>query len=264
MNASVPARGSILKAGLMGGAVAALFHATPYITKLNTCCCALTVVAGIFAAWILQVDSERRASAGGCGIAGAVAGLVGGFVGVPLAGLVSRLAFGTGPLEAQVATTIAQVRQLMETWGTAPGSEQIAESVLRASVGLEFSGWTIFVALMTGMIFSFFGLLGGLLGGVLMRPTPPGRPTGPVPPPPRRAPLSPPPPPSPAVVDAEPPPVPAPTGDELPLDDERVGQGPLAHDELPLLPARSEPADEPRSASDEPASPEGRDSSQGH
>lgn len=229
METLAPARGSILKAGLMGGTLAAVLHATPYVSNLNACCCALVIGAGLFSAWILQTDSGRTAGSGSCAAAGGLAGLLGGAVGVPLAALVSRVASGSGVLEERVALTMSQVRQMMEGWGVAPGSEEIAESVVRATLGLEFSGWSIFILIVTAIVFAFFGMLGGLLGGVLMRPVAAaGRLKPPPPPPPLRGG---------AVMPGAEQPSPIATGpadgrSALAEDD---SEGPLAPDELPLL-----------------------------
>ena len=234
-------QGSIAKAGLMGGAVAAILHAAPFITSLNTCCCVLVIGSGLFSAWILQSDSGRSAGPGRCGTAGLLAGVIGGLVGVPLAAIVSRLAFGVGTLETRVEQTMMQMRSMIEAMGTAPGADAMVESVMRATVGLDFNTWTIVAMFVTSAIFAFFGLLGGILGGVLMRPAMPGgggsmpRPPGGFPPPAPPGATAPP--------SASSAPTAAPTSEPASESGESTtdaDERPLDPDELPLLPQAEE------------------------
>lgn len=268
-------QGSIANAALMGGAVTTVLSATPYLNNLHACCCILVVSGGLLAAWLLQSDAGGMAGTGRCGAAGAFSGLIGGLLGVPLGAIVSRIAFGAGGLEQQLAEQMAAAREMMQGSGSMPpGATEMAESVLRSTLGLEFGAMTLVVAVFTGVVFSFFGLLGGLLGGVLMNrraalPPRPGLPSGGMEPPAFR-PMSGGPPPVPR--QAESPPssdaagadgpqsggIAQPAWGEAPepdADEADEDQGALSQDELPLIPA-APPEKDREPARDGEAAPE--------
>jgi hypothetical protein len=262
-------QGSVAKASLMAGVITAIVVSTPYLDKVNACCCVLVVAGGLLAAWILQSDSAGTASTGRCGVAGLLAGFVGGVLGVPLTALVSRLAYGVAGLEENAETLLGQARQAMEGAGPLPpGFEPLMESLVRATVGLDVGPMTFVIAIGEGVVFAFFGLLGGLLGGMLLGhregPRDPLAGFAPEPPPP---PLPPPAPgagsPETGFASSEPspdqPPLPwPPTGEASPVeprepaaspepptiecDVDSAVRGPLPPDELPRLPPAPPPA----------------------
>jgi len=220
-------RASTGRAALMSGMLTALVVSIPYVNVINQCCCVLVVLGGIFAAFILRSDSEGAASTGQCGMAGMLGGCFGGLVGAPLTALLSLVAFGRDELERRVAEAIDGVTAAFTAYGLAmpPGSLEAMAAGARATSGLDWNRWTVIVALFNAMAFSFFGLVGGLVGGALLRrraaPPPPPRsipvvPTPPLPTPPER-------PPSYEAASYEPPP-------------EETGRGEIPPDELPLLP----------------------------
>ena len=256
---------SLAKASLMGAALIAVLSATPYVNNLNACCCALVLAGGLFASWILHVDSGGHVQSGQAAAAGAFAGLLGGLVTVPLQGLVLRVAYGEPGLEQQVARTMEAMREAMRSMGTAPpGTDESMVGWVRAAVGLDFNAKTVMLAILYGMVFSLFGLLGGLLGAALMRGRPvktasPGPPSGLMLGPGARTPAAAPPAAAettdasaPLPPDAQPP---LPWSDDAPAAHAEPGAtgdgtGPLAPHELPLLP-REDGTDPPRGEPDE-------------
>jgi hypothetical protein len=162
-------RGSIARAGFLGGLLMSVLVATPFLRQINTCCCALVVVGGLFAAWMLQTDSKGQAGVGRCAWAGLLAGLFGGLVGSFAAAAVNRLAFGAAGVEQQVAAALEGMRQLMQGNASPPGFDEMAEAMVRASLGADFGAWSVLIALAQSVVFAFFGLLGGLLGGLWLR-----------------------------------------------------------------------------------------------
>jgi hypothetical protein len=249
--------GSMARAGLLAGLVGTLLVAMPFLSKLNCCCCALTILVGAFAAWMLRSDSHGNASAFRCALAGALSGLVSAVIGIPLHAVLSRLAFGSAHLEGQVAELVESFRQGFEQSGSPPpaGFLDALESSARAANGLDINGWMIVTTVFSAMVFMLFGLFGGVIGaGITQRsgatpppsvPLPPSVPTsgpatGPASGPttgPASGPAIEPPPPAPPSA-AEPESVP----DGEPADDAaQRGVGEIRADELPLLPPRPEP-----------------------
>ena len=270
-------QGSVLRAGVLAGMVGAILVATPFLNILNSCCCALTVAVGAFAAWMLRSDSGGTASTERCVLAGMTSGVVSALVGIPLGAVLSRLAFGIAHLEGQVEQALEQGRQFLEGLGQPPppGSLEGLEAGLRATSGLEINGWLVVAALFFALVQALFGLIGGLLGALMtQRQALP--PTPPAPPPPAEAPFVDPdlvagspaamPPPqgvpddsAPAVlgedgrpevrwtgpvVEAAGLPSPgAPAAPQAPAPD--PGRGEIPADELPLLPQKSEAPEQP-------------------
>ena len=157
----------MLKASLMGGMLGGLISSVPIISKANACCCALVVLGGVFAAWVLESDTKGTAGSGRCAGAGWIAGAIAGFVSVPLGGLLNRIVFGVAELERQLQEGARLLEGLNS--GLPPESLEVSESIQRAVVGIDFNAWTFVGALVMAAVFSFFGLLGGLLGHSMFR-----------------------------------------------------------------------------------------------
>ncbi len=199
-------QGSLLKAALLGGILAGVVSSVPYLSLL---CCLWVMGGGAFAAWTLVSDSGGRVDLGRCAASGFLSGMLGGALCAPLSGLVNRLVYGAEALEAQVEQAIAMVGP----GGDALAPEQI-EAFARGASFLEFNAGSVLMIVMMAGLFSFLGLLGGLLGGAMFGRKQAARADGfptPFPPPPTVA-------------------IPPPVG---PVPEQR---GELSHDELPRLP----------------------------
>jgi len=203
-------QGSLLKAALLGGILAGVVSSVPYLSLL---CCLWVMGGGAFAAWTLVSDSGGGAGLGRCAAAGFLSGLFGGALCAPLSGLVNRLVYGPEALEAQVEQAIAMVG----SGGDALAPEQI-ESFARGAAFLEFNAGSVLMIVMMAGLFSFLGLLGGLLGGAMF-----GR---------KQA----------ARADGFPPPFPTPPAAWTPPEAGALPEqrGELSPDELPQLPRADE------------------------
>jgi hypothetical protein len=224
-------RGSIGRAALLSGVLTTIVVSIPYVNVLNSCCCALTVLGGVFAAFVLRSDSEGAAPTGQCGMAGMLAGCLSGLAGVPLTAVLSRLAFGRAELEGRVAEALDKMTAFFSNSGLTlpPGSLEAMAAGARATSGLEWNAWTLVAAVFNAMAFSFFGLIGGLIGGALLRRRA-------APPPPVRSPPAPAPaPPEVAAADEPLSPDSPPSGEGAAPD-----HGEIPAEELPLLPGGPE------------------------
>src|SRR5689334_4337642 len=155
-----------------GGLIMAVISATPFLNLLNCCCGAGLLFGGFIAVYFYKstfTPDMPPFTAGDCMQVGALAGIVGA-IGASLLALVFMAVFGNvmgeivrmlqehGDLPEDV---VDHLQQILE--GRAPGVVLIAMSVLRL------------------MFYPVFGLLGGLIGYSMFRPSggrPPAGPTG--------------------------------------------------------------------------------------
>ena len=181
---------SQLQPVVFGGLFIGVLSALPIVSLGNVCCCLWIVGGGMLTAWLLQRDRAEPLALGEGALSGLLAGVVGAVVYVAVSIPISIV---TAPFQRRMMEFMMdsqgdvppEVREMLEGFGS--------EGII-AGVALGFV-----VMLIAGMIFS---ALGGLLGVLLFRPSPPQAPPPPsyVPPPP-----SPTPPPPPQVESAPPP-----------------------------------------------------------
>ena len=180
---------SQLQPVLFGGLFIGVLSALP-IVSIGNCCCLWIVGGGALTAYLLQRDRSGPLSLGEGAMGGFMAGIAGAVVylavSIPISIVTAPLQRGMMEFVLNSGTDVPpEVREMMESFGS---------EGLIASVVVGFG-----VMLFVGMIFS---ALGGLLGALIFRSSPPMS----VPPPP---PMSVPPPP-PMSVPPVPPPPPAP------------------------------------------------------
>lgn len=173
-------QGSLLKAALFGGILAGIASALPLLSIL---CCGWAMAGGAFAAWVLISDCGGQTAASRCAAAGWLSGLIAGTICAPLSGLFGQLLHGADGIEAQAE----QITSMMGS-GAEGISPEMMESVIRGTSFLEFNLWSVFAIAFFGIVFSLFGLLGGLIGSALFGRKaavviPPGPAHVPVPPP---------------------------------------------------------------------------------
>ena len=142
---------------LIGGALFGVLANVPYVSMINTACCALYVGGGLLASYLFFKDREPMAGgrAEGARI-GLVAGLFGGLVATAAA--LSLRAAGFGENEAELAAALAQMEAtgfappawLANLWGVGPISPANAFLTL----------------VVTTILFSIAATVGGLLGAV--------------------------------------------------------------------------------------------------
>lgn len=180
----------MLQPALLGGVVIGVLSALPVINLAN-CCCAWVLFGGGLAAYLLQQQRPDPIAPGD----GALVGLLAGAIGAVILAIVSiPLNMFVFPLEnGMLEGVLSNARDMP------PEVREFLESLSGAAVlGVA----SVFAFVLSLLVFSVFGMMGGLLGALFVRknapPPPPPPPvpsfTPPVftPPPP---PLPPPPPP---------------------------------------------------------------------
>jgi hypothetical protein len=156
-----------LQPALYGGLFIGVLSALPLVNAGNCCCCLWVLMGGALAVYLRQQNSPYSVPASEGALTGLLAGLIGGVV----AGLLSiPLQAMTSGFQHQILERILssnpdmppEARDAMERWATG--------SALR-TVG----------ALINVVVFTVFGMLGGLLGVAVFTknapPPPPEPPT---------------------------------------------------------------------------------------
>ena len=156
-----------LQPALYGGLFIGVLSALPLVNAGNCCCCLWVLMGGALAVYLRQQNSPYSVPASEGALTGLLAGLIGGVV----AGLLSiPLQAMTSGFQHQILERIlssnpdmpTEARDAMERWATG--------SALR-TVG----------ALINVVVFTVFGMLGGLLGVAVFKknaPPPPPAPPG--------------------------------------------------------------------------------------
>ena len=175
-----------LQPALWGGLFIGVLSALPLVNAGNCCCCLWVLMGGALAAYLRQQNNPYQIDAAEGAIVGLMAGVVGGIVYSLLSIPLQMMA---GPMQQEWMNEI-----LSSNPNVTPEMREMVER-LTASSGLHVIGMIISL-----VVNSIFGMLGGLIGvAIFKRNLPPPPPPGtidimPTPPPP-------PPPPPPAAVD---------------------------------------------------------------
>jgi Family of unknown function (DUF5518) len=179
-----------LQPALWGGVFIGVLSALPLVNFANCCCCLWVLVGGALAAYLRQQNNPYQIDAAEGAIVGLMAGAIGGLVYSVLSIPFQLL---TGGLQQQWMD-----RMMSSNPDFTPEMRDFVERMTTSS-GARVIGMMISV-----VIYSVFGLLGGLIGVAIFKrnlppPPPPG--TIDIPPSPISPPLSPPPPPPPPPVE---------------------------------------------------------------
>jgi hypothetical protein len=150
-----------LQPALLGGLLAGVLSALPFVNMAN-CCCLWMVAGGVMAAYLMQLNHPLPISVGNGAAVGFLAGLFGTLITLVL----------DVPMRAFVLPLLPQ----MSTWRTARRSDLPPEvrDALR-QIGPQI------IAVLGGVIFFaielIFSTLGGLFGALIFRkPAPPAGP----------------------------------------------------------------------------------------
>jgi hypothetical protein len=147
---------------LLGGLAIGVLSALPVIQFGNACCCAWVLFGGGLAAYLMQQNHPEPIGIGDGAVAGLLAGAFGSVVWLVLSiSLRSVLA----PFESAMAQ-----RALENAQDLPPAARQIIESIGTAPV-IGFGLILLFFVML--FLFSIFGLLGGLFGGLFFRKSQP-------------------------------------------------------------------------------------------
>jgi uncharacterized protein YqgC (DUF456 family) len=158
-----------LQPALYGGLFIGVLSALPLINIGNCCCCLWVLMGGALAVYLRQQNSPYAVPASEGALVGLLAGLIGGVV----AGLLSiPLQAMTSGFQQQILERIlstnpdmpAEARDAMERWATGSALQTVG-------------------ALINVVVFTIFGMLGGLLGVAVFKknappPPPPPPPVG--------------------------------------------------------------------------------------
>ncbi len=156
-----------LQPALYGGLFIGVLSALPLVNAGNCCCCLWVLMGGALAVYLRQQNSPYSVPASEGALVGLLAGLIGGLV----AGVLSiPLQAMTSGFQHQILERIlssnpempTEARDAMERWATGYALRTVG-------------------ALINVVVFTVFGMLGGLLGVAVFKknaPPPPPAPPG--------------------------------------------------------------------------------------
>ncbi len=178
----MPQKPSIVLPALYGGIVIAAISAIPGLNLLNCLCCAGVLLGGALSVFFYKKDlvgPDQAVLTSSTAIQlGALAGVFGAILGTAITAAIFAL-FGNVSREF--------VAQILERY-----REQFPpEAFDQAMRSLETGGLTVLTLVVSLIIDTLFGLLGGLIGFAIWKPKP-GAELPPSPPPPPRIPPAPP------------------------------------------------------------------------
>jgi len=146
----------VIRSAGLGGLFIGVLSALPIIGAANCCCCLWIVSGGALAAY-LQVQQENRTLTGGEGAAvGALAGVIGAFVWLPIIVVVAVV---LGPFQQAIIEEIVRNATDMP-----PEAREVLENMGDRGVGGYFLFF--FVQLVGG---SIFAAIGGLVGAMYFK-----------------------------------------------------------------------------------------------
>jgi hypothetical protein len=172
-----------LQPALWAGLFIGVLSALPLVNAGNCCCCLWVLVGGALAAYLRQQNNPYQIDAAEGAIVGLMAGALGGVVCSLLSIPFQMMA---GPMQQQWME-----RVLSSNPDVTPEMRDMVERLTRSS------GLQLIRAIVSVVVFSIFGLLGGLIGVAIFKrhlppPPPPGTidiPSSPVVPPPSAPPV---------------------------------------------------------------------------
>jgi hypothetical protein len=182
---------SRLQPALWGGLFIGVLSALPLVGAGNCCCCLWVLVGGALAAYLRQQNNPYQIDAAEGAIVGLMAGAIGGVVYVILSIPFQMMA---GPMQQAWME-----RVLSNNPDVTPEMRDMMERLMTGT------GVRLISGIVSIVVFSLFGTLGGLIGvAVFKKNLPPPPPPGtiditpsPIVPPPPAPPMAPPPPPPP-------------------------------------------------------------------
>ena len=155
---------SRLQPAFWGGLFIGVLSALPVVNAGNCCCCLWVVAGGVLAVYLHQqnlpiaIDAQEGALVGL--MAGAIGGVIGGVLSIPLQMM-------TGPMQQQFMERILS--------GNPDIPPEMREMVERVSADTSFR---LLGLLFNVVVYTVFGLLGGLLGVAIFKRNPPPPPPG--------------------------------------------------------------------------------------
>lgn len=168
-----------LQPALWGGLFIGVLSALPLVSVGNCCCCLWVLMGGALAAYLRQQNSPYQIDAAEGAIVGLMAGAIGGVVYSVLSIPLQMLA---GPMQAEWMD-----RMMSSNPEVTPEMREMMQRLTTSS------GAQLITSLVSVVVYTIFGLLGGLIGVAIFKrnlppPPPPGTfdvPSSPMVPPPQ-------------------------------------------------------------------------------
>jgi len=174
LDASTTTNASPTQPALIGGAVMGVLSALPLVGAANICCCLWVVTGGVVAAYVLQQNQPRPITPGD----GALVGLLAGLAGAVIANVLS-IPFNLmmAPLQRAMAERVLEMPGEIP-----PFLRQILERSSQdgLALGLQVGFWFV-TLILYAILGGIFSTLGGVLGALIFKKSPP--PAGVEPPP---------------------------------------------------------------------------------
>src|SRR5688572_25898524 len=158
-----------LQPALLGGLFIGVLSALPIINMGNCCCCLWVLGGGVLAVYLRQQNSPGSLEASEGALLGLMAGFIGGVIGGVLAIPIQML---MGPMQAEWISRMMEGNQDMP-----PEAREMME---RLMAGGAMGGFALIGIIINAVIYTVFGMLGGLLGVAIFKksaPPPPPPPT---------------------------------------------------------------------------------------
>ena len=143
---------------LIGGTFTGVLSALPIVSVAN-CCCVWLIGGGAITAYLIQQGQSEPISLADASVGGCLAGVFGAFVSAVVSVPIQLV---TQPLQRQMADL------LRSNADVPPELAEMVEQLSGAGLGAVLFGFVIMLVI--GMVFS---TLGGLLGGLVFRPSRP-------------------------------------------------------------------------------------------
>ena len=145
---------SLTQPALIGGLVAGVLSALPFVSAGNLCCCLWIVSGGLVAAYMLQQNQQAPITQGDGALVGLLAGLFGALIYLAVSIPVTLL---VAPIQREV------LARLVERANGVPPEFREYLGGVGGAIGLTIG--FVFMLVLGGI----FSTLGGLLGAVLFR-----------------------------------------------------------------------------------------------
>jgi uncharacterized protein DUF5518 len=153
-----------LQPALWGGLLIGVLSALPLVSMGNCCCCLWVISGGVLATYLRQQNTPNQIDASEGALVGLMAGAIGGVV----SGILSiPMQMITGPMQAEWMD-----RVLNSNPDIPP---EFRDMMMRVAAG---SALHIVAMAVTVVVFTIFGLAGGLLGVAIFKKSAPPPPPG--------------------------------------------------------------------------------------
>jgi hypothetical protein len=154
-----------LQPARLGGVFIGVLSALPFISAANCCCCLWVVAGGVLTVYLRQQNSPMGIQPSEGALMGLIAGAIGGLIAAVLGYAVAMV---MGPWQNEF------LRRMMEANQDTP--PEVREMMERMMSGGAMGAVAVMGMLMNVVIYSVFGLLGGLLGTVIFKKNAPPQP----------------------------------------------------------------------------------------